>query len=117
MKKFLLLMFAAAMLLPACDKGEDYTTKTLIIASEKPVVSGDIMFPPSYYVKESTDGPWEYFYDGIEGFTYVAGFEYCLRVKVYEVKDPPADGSSLRYVCDKVISKVEKNSEGLPIDN
>lgn len=50
---------------------------------------------------------WEYFYyvDGIEGFTYEPGFVYALEVKKTEIKNPPADGSSIRYELVRIISK------------
>ena len=50
---------------------------------------------------------WEYFYyfDSIEGFNYEPGFVYGLQVKKTEVKNPPADGSSIRYELVKIISK------------
>lgn len=48
-------------------------------------------------VKESEDAEWEFFYGGIEGFTYTEGVSYVLDVEIFEVEDPPADGSSLEY--------------------
>jgi|SRR5690606_29491309 len=50
---------------------------------------------------------WEYFYyvDSIEGFTYEPGFIYGLIVKKTEIKNPPADGSSLKYELVRVVSK------------
>lgn len=43
------------------------------------------------------------FYGGIEGFDYQWGLSYTLEVNVFEVKDPPADGSSLRYELARVL--------------
>ena len=48
-------------------------------------------------VAESEDGPYELFYDQIEGFTHVAGTEYVIDVEVTKIADPPADASSLAY--------------------
>ena len=50
---------------------------------------------------------WEnfYYYDSIEGFTYEPGFVYGLIVKKIEVENPPADGSSIRYVLESIVSK------------
>lgn len=56
-------------------------------------------------VKRSADAEWEYFYNGIEGFTYQPGFNYRLRVRETEVRNPPADGSSLHY---RLLELVEK---------
>lgn len=45
--------------------------------------------------------------DAIEGFDYRWGFSYELRMLVYTVPDPPADGSSERYELVEVISQSE----------
>lgn len=55
-------------------------------------------------VAESADGPTELFYDGIEGFEHEAGTAYVVDVRIETVDDPPADGSSLRYVLVEVVS-------------
>ncbi len=60
-------------------------------------------------VAESENGDPEYFYDQIEGFTFVEGFDYVIDVAVEEVADPPADGSSLRYELIEVIEEVAAN--------
>lgn len=51
---------------------------------------------------------WTYFYDEIEGFQYEEGYVYELKVRVEDVEDPPADGSSLRYILVEILSKKEK---------
>lgn len=53
--------------------------------------------------KESEDADWEFFYDGIEGFSHTEGVAYVLDVEVREIKDPPADGSSLKYRLIRVV--------------
>ena len=50
---------------------------------------------------------WTYHYFGIEGFAYEEGFEYKLTVRREKIKNPPADGSSIRYVLVKVIEKIK----------
>jgi len=56
-------------------------------------------------VRESPEESWELFYSGIEGFEFEPGFFYELRVEIHHVLDPPADGSSLRYVLDRIVEK------------
>ena len=58
-------------------------------------------------VKTSEDGEWELFYDEIEGFTYVQGTAYVLDVEISEIKDPPADASSLGYRLVRVVESTE----------
>ena len=43
------------------------------------------------------------FFDEIEGFMFRWGTIQTVRVSQHEVKDPPQDGSSIRYVLEEVI--------------
>lgn len=56
-------------------------------------------------VRRGRDGPWELFYDQIQGFEFEPGFTYELRVRVSNVDHPPADASSLRYELVEVVDK------------
>ena len=49
---------------------------------------------------------WQTFYAPIEGFTFEDGWRYRLQVAVTPVKNPPADGSSLRYQLVRVLDKM-----------
>lgn len=61
-------------------------------------------------LKVGTPGPFQHFYDSIEGYTHEPGIRNVLRVDRYTVKNPPADGSSRAYVLDMVVeSASEKN--------
>ncbi|MCH9657308.1 DUF4377 domain-containing protein [archaeon] len=62
-------------------------------------------------VRENPDSEWEMFYDHIDGFTYQEGTEYVISVKITEVKSPPADGSSLKYVLVDVLDPVNYGCE------
>ncbi|EPF72180.1 DUF4377 domain-containing protein [Acinetobacter rudis] len=48
---------------------------------------------------------WENFYDGIEGYTHNNNESVILKLKQYEVENPPADASSVRYVLDRYIQR------------
>ena len=48
-------------------------------------------------IKYSPDDKWQLFYGSIEGFEYMEGFEYEIIVEKEEIKNPPADGSSIKY--------------------
>lgn len=61
--------------------------------------------------KPSWGTKWDLFYANIEGFNYEPGYEYHLEVKETEIKNPPADSSSLKYTLIKVISKEKKDSD------
>ncbi|HEY5971930.1 MAG TPA: META and DUF4377 domain-containing protein [Pseudoxanthomonas sp.] len=54
-------------------------------------------------IKSGTDGEFQNFYDGIEGYAHESGIRNVLRVKRYAIKNPQADASSIAYVLDMVI--------------
>ncbi len=56
-------------------------------------------------VSETGPRDYEFFYDGIEGFTHTAGTSYVIDVEVTQVEDPPADGSSLAYRLVRVVEE------------
>ena len=43
--------------------------------------------------------------NAIEGFEYVEGFRYKIRVRIVELDNPPADGYTERYELLEVVSK------------
>ena len=48
-------------------------------------------------------GPWELFYNSIDGYRHEQGVRNVLRVQRYERKDAPADASRFVYVLDMVV--------------
>ena len=50
-------------------------------------------------------GPTELFYETIDGFTFEEGTSSVIDVRVEEVDDPPADGSSLTFTLVEVVSQ------------
>ncbi|MFA5494921.1 MAG: META and DUF4377 domain-containing protein [Porticoccaceae bacterium] len=52
--------------------------------------------------KQAT-GDWQFLYQEIEGYEHVAGIRNILRLKRFELADPPADGSSIAYVLDMTV--------------
>jgi hypothetical protein len=53
------------------------------------------------------ENKWSLFYDAIEGFDaqYETGYVYKISVTKIKIDNPPADGSSIKYVFNTVISK------------
>ncbi len=56
-------------------------------------------------LEQGKRGAYENFYGNIEGYTHTPGVRNVLRLKRFQVKNPPADGSSLAYVLDMVVSQ------------
>ena len=67
-------------------------------------------------VKKGGDDNWTLFYGRIEGFDYVPGYEYVLDVREENIENPPADGSSVKYILVKQISKIAKTGEPPHVD-
>lgn len=67
---------------------------------------------------DNPNGEWEHLgLYRIEGFTYVKGHEYELRVKMTTLANPPADGYSHKYLLVKIVQdKLVKETE-TPTDN
>ena len=61
-------------------------------------------------VRENQEDDWNLFYDQIDGFYYEEGHNYEIVVRVENIPNPPAGGSSIRWALVDVISKtpVEK---------
>jgi heat shock protein HslJ len=80
--------------------------KTLFVGPEKAECIG-VGSLECYHVKEDFNAGWQLFYEQIEGFEWEPGYTHEIRVAVHHVKNPPADGSSLRYKLIEVVDKVE----------
>ena len=61
-------------------------------------------------IKKDPNDEWQLFYSTIKGFDYQEGFIYKLKVNTFNVPNPPADGSSIRYELNEVVSKTAVES-------
>ena len=63
-----------------------------------------------YLVQEEDEignNDWNYLYEEIQGFDYELGYIYTITVRKINIENPPADGSSVKYVLVSVRSKEE----------
>lgn len=127
MKKTLNLLFLllAVFAISSCSSDDDekkYSVKeiTIYVSSETGESYGFNSTPEEcMLVKfDNPNGEWEHLgLYRIEGFTYVKGHEYELRVKMTTLANPPADGYSHKYLLVKVVQdKLVKETE-TPTDN
>ena len=100
-----LLLIACAPAAPESNSVSAENDGTTLYVGAEQVDCTGVAPQTCLLVKEDANGEYAYFYDAIEGFEWEAGYEYELSVRVTEVEDPPADGSSLRYELIKIISK------------
>lgn len=54
-------------------------------------------------LKAGTPGSFSHFYDRIEGYTHEDGVRNVLRVKRFDIANPPADGSRHAWVHDMTV--------------
>jgi len=60
-------------------------------------------------VREDVNSDWQMFYDQIQGFDYQEGTQYKIEVMITDVKNPPADSSSLKYTLVTVLDALIDN--------
>ena len=127
MKKTLNLLFLllAVFAISSCSSDDDEIKDsvkeiTIYVSSETGESYGFNSTPEEcMLVKfDNPNGEWEHLgLYRIEGFTYVKGHEYELRVKMTTLANPPADGYSHKYLFVKIVqAKLVKESE-TPTDN
>lgn len=127
MKKTLNLLFLllAVFAVSSCssddDEKKDSVKEITIYVSSKTGESYGFNSTPEECMLVKFDNPngkWEHLgLYRIEGFTYVKGHEYELRVKMTTLANPPADGYSHKYLLVKIVQdKLVKETEP-PTDN
>lgn len=127
MKKTLNLLFLllAVFAISSCSSDDDEKKDsvkeiTIYVSSETGESYGFNSTPEEcMLVKfDNPNGEWEHLgLYRIEGFTYVKGHEYELRVKMTTLANPPADGYSHKYLLVKIVQdKLVKEPE-TPTDN
>ncbi|MEN8513329.1 DUF4377 domain-containing protein [Burkholderia sp. RS02] len=83
-------------------------TKTIYVAPQSARCTG-VAPMECLQVRSSPSEPWSLWYAGIEGFAYQPGYLYTLEVDEYRVAQPPADGSSIRWVLKRVVERRQAN--------
>lgn len=122
MKKTLNLLFLllAVFAVSSCSSDDDEKKDsvkeiTIYVSSETGESYGFNSTPEEcMLVKfDNPNGGWEHLgLYRIEGFTYVKGHEYELRVKMTTLANPPADGYSHKYLLVKIVQdKLVKETE------
>ncbi|MGU7812937.1 DUF4377 domain-containing protein [Burkholderia sp. AW49-1] len=114
-------MIAGSMLLAGCQTDAAATdaravrpadgrpvTRTVYVAPQAARCTG-VAPMDCLQVRSSPAEPWSVWYAGIEGFAYQPGYQYVLEVDEYRVAQPPADGSSIRWVLKRVVERRQGN--------
>ena len=94
------------------DSNMSKTVQLTILPYKMPCVGEGIRL--CILVKENA-GEQQFFYNAIEGFNYEWGYTHELLVRTETIENPAADGSSIRYKLEKVVSKTAA-SAGTEVD-
>lgn len=115
---FSLLFALTAIIVVSCsDDSENLsTTETITMASNlyKWPDGTNNLFPTYNLIKREGKQEWECFYSEIKGFSFEEGYETVLEVRIDPIAKPAADQGDEQYTLIKDISKIQKESEGLP---
>ena len=95
----------ATLILAACQSLKAEAGEILYIDNKLVDCSG-VMPQKCMLSRTDKNAEWHNFYDQIDGFEYVAGYRYKLRVKITELENVPADASSRHYQLIEVLEKL-----------
>lgn len=107
MKKLILFLFLLIGTTFGCKKDSKYTLIKINSYTEKCQGVSEMNCLLVQMGSDIGTDNWTYFYDAIEGFQYEEGYVYQLQVLKHQIGNPPADGSSVRYVLVNLISKTK----------
>lgn len=121
----LLFLLLAVFAISSCSSDDDEKKDsvkeiTIYVSSETGESYGFNSTPEEcMLVKfDNPNGEWEHLgLYRIEGFTYIKGHEYELRVKMTTLANPPADGYSHKYLLVKIVQDKLVKETGTPTDN
>lgn len=80
-------------------------TEKIIYVNGRTVPCTGVAPQQCWQVKESMSNDWTLHYEQIKGFDYEQGYVYKLRVREEIIPNPPADGSSRKWVLVDVLEK------------
>ncbi|HEY8954931.1 META domain-containing protein [Chitinophaga sp.] len=112
------MLFALAITLattftgPVQNKQQPAKTQVIYVKESKEPCTG-VAPMECLQIKGVNDTDWSNLYTNISGFKYTPGYRYKLRVRITQIKNPPADGSSLKYTLTKVLEKKKIRNAGL----
>src|SRR5678815_4086249 len=90
----------------ACDLiGLTGPTRRTFLVQDHPEECQGVALGLCILAQDVSDQRYHLMYDGIEDFDYEWGFVYTIEVTEHRVRNPPADGSSIRTVLRRVVSK------------
>jgi heat shock protein HslJ len=100
----LAITLATTFMAPVQDKQAPAKSQVIYVKESKEPCTG-VAPMECLQIKGVNDADWSNLYTNINGFKYTPGYRYKLKVRITPVKNPPADGSSIKYTLTKVLEK------------
>ena len=103
----LLALLMSSFAVGACSSpfgSTDVEMETWEIAEQKVPCMGMVPTTCIRY-RESGSADWTPLFGVIDGFAYEPGFRYRVEVEIREIKNPPADGSSVAIRLLRLLEK------------
>lgn len=91
------------MIITACSSSSA-VEKTIFVAPQKVECVG-VAPQECFLIRENPEEDWQFWYDSIEGFDFVPGFMYELKVDEVTNENPPADSSSVSLELVEIINQ------------
>lgn len=92
-------------LITAC--ADDPEIRDGVVAPLRAPCTGEGNFMCTHLEDSAGDGRPGLIYGGLSGYSQRWGVEAHVRYHVETIDDPPADGSSTRYVIDEIVAEIE----------
>ncbi|MFV0539844.1 MAG: DUF4377 domain-containing protein [Aestuariibaculum sp.] len=107
--KYLFLLLSIVTTL-SCSKDDDNQPIKILWVNHERVDCQGVGEQTCYLIQENKsiiEDDWQLFYNTIEDFDeqYEAGYIYKISVTTLEIKNPPADSSSIKYVLNEILGK------------
>lgn len=104
------VIIAFVLLSFSCSNDTENSINSILWIDSERVNCTGVGEQTCYRIQENdviNENDWLLFYDSIEGFDeqYETGYTYKIIVTKINIKNPPADGSSVRYKLNKIVSK------------
>ena len=106
------LLFAAVFAFGSTVSAQS-KNEILIVADQKASCRG-IVAQDCLQVKHLSEEKFSPMRQEIENFKFIPGYFYILKVRAETIKNPPTDGSSVKYRLRKVLAREKSGGDTIP---
>jgi heat shock protein HslJ len=89
-------------------QNQDLNTEIWIVADRTIECIGEGVFQCIVYRVKGQD-KWQMIFEGVEGFEYVEGNHYKIKIRKETIQNPPQDASSIKYILVELLEERPAN--------